>query len=130
MASWQNDRWSFAAGWRLHSGRRHTAPEEVELRRGQTVPRLRPGPTNGAALPVFHRLDASAFYRWTPQKDTNWRGDIGLSLLNIYGRENYLDRRYLVRDTGQMPPDRFELTAFDKIALGFTPNLTVRLGFR
>jgi hypothetical protein len=130
MGSWQNERWSFTAGWRVHSGQRYTAPEEVELRRGQTIARLRPGPTNGAALPVFHRLDASAFYTWTPPRATNWRGNIGLSLLNIYGRENYLARQYLLRDTEQSSLNRFQSTAFDKIALGFTPNLTVRVGFR
>jgi len=128
MGSWRHKRWSFTTGWRLHSGQRNTAPEKIVNQRGQT--RLKRGSTNGAVLPTFHRLDASVFYSWALPEESNWRGEIGLSLLNIYGQENLLDRTYLVQDTGQPFPDRYEVTAFDKVALGFTPNLTVRVGFR
>lgn len=129
MGSWQHERWSFTAGWRLHSGQRYTDVEDVALR-GLSVARLLNGPANEAVLPVYHRLDASAFYVWTPKSNRSWRGELGVSLLNIYGRENYLERRFLVQDTGQSFPNRFVPTAFDKVALGFTPNFTIRLAFR
>ena len=128
MGSWRYKQWSLTAGWRLYSGQRYTAVGEI-IQRGPDFARLAPGPVNGATLPVFHQLDASAFYRFSP-KQGNWHGELGISLLNVYGRENYLDRQYLLQDTGLPPPNRFLPSVIDQIALGLTPNFTVKLGFR
>ncbi len=131
--TYSNKGWSAAVGWRLHSGPRYTAPEEVEtrLRPGgtRTVTRLETGPTNAARLPAFHRLDVSIFRDFSP-KGKRWFGRVGLSVLNLYGRENILERRYLVRDSEVQGVGRFRLEELDRYGLGFTPDLSLRIGFR
>jgi hypothetical protein len=50
------------------------------------------GDKNGARLPAYHRLDASASYRFTIQPFT---GSAGVSIINVYNHKNifYFDRK-------------------------------------
>jgi hypothetical protein len=131
--TYANKGWSASIGWRIHSGVRYTASKEVltQARPGsdRLVTRLETGPVNGARLPAFHRLDVSIFRDFAPP-GKRWNGRIGLSILNLYGRENILERRYLVNVTGLPAPDRYELEELNRFGLGFTPDLSLRIGFR
>ncbi|HCA79291.1 MAG TPA: hypothetical protein DEP53_06105 [Bacteroidetes bacterium] len=53
------------------------------------------GNKNSARLPVYHRLDASAAYRFTIHPIT---GNVGVHIVNVYDRKNLF---YFDRKTGQ-----------------------------
>jgi len=53
------------------------------------------GPKNDARLPTYHRLDASASYRFTLRPIT---GTLGLQIVNVYNHKNVF---YFDRKTGQ-----------------------------
>lgn len=131
--TYANKGWSASVGWRIHSGVRYTESRAVQtrLRPGsdRQVTRLETGPVNGARLPAFHRLDVSVFRDFTPA-GKRWYGRVGLSILNLYGRENILERRYLVTETGLAAPNRFAREELDRLGLGFTPNLSLRVGWK
>ncbi|MFT5989789.1 MAG: hypothetical protein ACJATN_001983 [Neolewinella sp.] len=130
--TYSNKGWSASVGWRVHSGARYTESREVQtqVRPGsdRLVTRLEAGPVNEARLPAFHRLDVSVFRDFTPE-GKGWYGRVGLSILNLYGRENILERRYLVRGTGLPEPGRFALEELNRLGLGLTPNVSLRVGW-
>jgi hypothetical protein len=53
------------------------------------------GPKDDARLPTYHRLDASATYRFTLKPIT---GTIGVHVVNVYNHKNVF---YFDRKTGQ-----------------------------
>jgi outer membrane cobalamin receptor len=130
--TYHHKNWSFSLGWRIHTGSRYTLPGQIRIRtrNGDAVPiiNVRPGPLNTEKLPPFHRLDLSAFYDFTSPNDRGLIGKVGFSLLNLYGRNNSLGRQFLVQyDNENDPPIYIEQV--DKLGLGFTPNLVVKVGF-
>ena len=84
------------------------------------------GPINGARLPLYHRLDLSAWYKFEKRLG-GFSGQIGFSLQNVYNRENVWQRFYFLDDVDddQLP----EIIEEERNFLGFTPNLSVRLNF-
>ncbi len=130
--TYANKGWSASVGWRLHSGARYTESEAVVTRvwpgSNRMVAELVTGPTNGARLPAFHRLDVSVFRDFAP-KSKRWHARVDLSVLNLYGRENVLERRYLISETELLGPNRFVLEELDRFGLGLTPNLSLRVGW-
>jgi hypothetical protein len=83
--------------------------------------------TNGDRLSNYHRLDISATYKFNISNNKKWNGKLGFSLLNIYNQKNVLSRTYEKRqsntDTGEV------LREINKISLGITPNLVLRIDF-
>ena len=70
----------------------------------------------GLRLPDYHRLDLAANYNF------EWgasRGTIGLSLFNLYGRNNVWYREFDLTEG--------DLLVTDINYLGFTPNLRFRI---
>ncbi|WP_020567112.1 TonB-dependent receptor [Neolewinella persica] len=130
--TYQHNNWSFSLGWRIHSGNRYTVPGQIRIsfRGDERIPRIQeePGPLNDAKLPAFHRLDFSAFYDFTSSKDRGLTGKIGISLLNLYNRNNSLGRQFLIQYNRDKDPP-VDIQQVDKLGLGFTPNLMVKVGF-
>jgi hypothetical protein len=92
---------------------------------------------NAGALPTFHRLDLSAFYQWGVKPSTKGlHGKIGLSLLNLYNHENARSRVFRYQEAEfQQPPfgndhRRFFVDSIEKFGFGFTPNLSVFVGWK
>ena len=83
--------------------------------------------TNGGRLPDYHRLDISTAYKFNLSKNSEWKGKIGFSLLNIYNRENILSRTYEIRQGAASDAER--LREINKSSLGITPNLVFRAEF-
>lgn len=119
-------------GWRLASGRTYSLKENFELRpppNGQMgsfnifpiIPEL-----NSGRLPNEHRLDATVSYSILPKNGANWRGNIGLSLFNIYNQDNVYNRSFFIENKFSAPP---VLTYTNKADMGFTPNFVVRFEF-
>lgn len=79
---------------------------------------------NTEQLPSYHRLDFSSTYDFVFSKNDNIRGKIGLSIRNIYNRENQLSREYTGNNSLDDP-----IEVIDKFSLGITPNLLFRVSF-
>ena len=69
-------------------------------------------------FPAQHQLDVSATYPFSNRRES-WRGTIGLSLINVYDRENVIN---IFQNNATT--DRLFRTA-----VGFTPDIQVSLRF-
>jgi len=92
---------------------------------------------NAGTLSAFHRLDFSAFYQWgVGPKARGLQGKIGLSLLNIYNRRNTIGRVYRYEDVDPDQPIFGEdhnasvVNSIERFGLGFTPNLSLFIGWK
>ena len=84
------------------------------------------GPINGQRLPLYHRLDLSVWYKFGQRKGPV-NGQIGLSIQNLYNRENVWQRFFFLEDIDEdVAP---EIVEEERFFLGFTPNLSVQLSF-
>lgn len=117
-------RYRFSAVFVYASGLPFTSANgvaDVELPTGETRPIVAFSGLNGARLPDYHRLDLSANYVF------NWfsgKAMAGLSLYNIYGRNNVRNRYFF--SVGSQA-DALLVDFNDLIFLGFVPS--VQLSF-
>lgn len=123
-------RWELSGGWQYHTGARYTFIPSLGARPPVRRPTVED--VNRNKLPAYHRLDFTVNYSLAGSDREGWMAEIGLSLLNLYHRENLLDRGYLLRDAEDRPVggDRRFLEEVDRVGLGFTPNVSVRVGWR
>lgn len=138
--SYETDHWLFSLGWQYRTGNRFSPALDTDIivTVGETDPtEIQREGLNAGALSSFHRLDLSAFYQWGSKRGARGlHGKVGLSLLNIYNRENARSRIYRYQETSfQEPPfggdhRMFFVESIEKFGLGFTPNLSVFFGWR
>ena len=85
---------------------------------------------NRYRLPDYHRLDLSAKYKTNIGK---LQVESGITLFNLYGRENVRSRRFALRYVIDPESDNQvnQVTAFpaEVRSLGFTPNFFMNLSF-
>ncbi|MBW1294534.1 TonB-dependent receptor domain-containing protein [Aquimarina litoralis] len=110
----------FSLGWLWHTGKAFTNVDGVDESGDLVI--LDFGEINGNNLPIYHRLDFSAIYDFKLKSSSNINYRLGLSVLNIYDRENLLNREF--RTTNSLD-NRF-INA-DITSLGITPNLSFRV---
>jgi hypothetical protein len=83
---------------------------------------------NYERLPAYHRLDVSASYNFLMGKAF---GQIGLSVFNVYDRENVKTRKLSITSlertlqTTDQPAPEYR----DVLLLGFTPTIFMNVGF-
>jgi hypothetical protein len=115
-------RWEFGATWVFGTGKPYTAPYgEYELTTldGATYNYISVGAKNSFRLPDYHRMDLSANYKFKMGEAGS--GQIGLSLFNLYNRDNTWYKEF------QTEEDEFVET--DVKLIGFTPNLNISFKF-
>ena len=114
--SYKVSNFQVALGWRWQTGKPFTASalgaNGLEFNEG----------INTRRLPNYHRLDFSSTYEFNFSEDRNLKGKVGLSIRNVYNRNNLLSREYLGNNDFNN-----EIEVIDKFSLGFTPNLMFRL---
>jgi hypothetical protein len=103
-------------GWRWQTGKPFTVAEE-----GGNGLAFNDG-INTGELPVYHRLDFSSTYDFKFNSTSNLRGKVGLSIRNIYNRENLISREYRGNNSLNDPIELIE-----KYSIGITPNILFRL---
>ena len=113
--------WDFAATWIYASGKPYTAPGgtySVTLLDGTTENYFTTTSKNTLRLPDYHRMDVSVNYHFynEAKKDV---GYIGLSLFNVYNRQNVWYKQFTVVDNS--------VVETNVNYLSFTPNLTLSL---
>lgn len=81
-----NPRWDFGATFVFQSGMPVTYPNARYDYQGLLVPDF--GLRNANYLPAYHRLDVSATYTPTKNKDRKWKNEWGFGVYNLYNRMN------------------------------------------
>ncbi len=119
--SWRLGDWSLSATWVFATGKPYTAPlggYELTYIDGNTQSYVSVGEKNSFRLPDYHRMDVS----FTRTMDLgNGKGDVGLSIFNLYGRSNVWYRTFdIIED---------EVVSTDVQTIGFTPNLFFNFKF-
>ncbi len=79
---------------------------------------------NTKNLPDFHRLDISSTYKFFFSKKKKTKGQVGVSVRNLYNNKNIIARVYSGNNSINEP-----VVYRDFKALGITPNFTFRVFF-
>jgi ferric enterobactin receptor len=119
--TYQRGNWVIGAAFVYNTGRTYTAPVgtyTLTMLDGSELQYIHVGEKNGYRLPAYHRLDLSVTYRFSIGRTLS---SLGVSLFNIYGRENVWYREFEVEDN--------EIIIMDVNTLGFTPNLFFSIKF-
>ncbi|MGH1384853.1 TonB-dependent receptor plug domain-containing protein [Kordia sp.] len=126
--SYTLNNFKFSLGWNYRTGTPYTPVTSQTQDNGDLFVFI--GDTNSTRIPDYHRLDFSGTYTFDFDKKNKWKGKIGFSLLNIYNRQNLLERYYEIRPfLNQENNVQFRLETVDKFSLGMTPNLVFRVDF-
>ncbi|MEM7552231.1 MAG: TonB-dependent receptor [Bacteroidota bacterium] len=119
--SYEVGQWVLSSTFIYGSGRPFSEPEgqyNVELLDSNEFNFVGIGDRNGSRLPAYHKLDVSAHYKFNIGKA---KADLGLSIFNLYGRENISFVEY---DFTQQP-----VLITDVTFLGTTPNISFGIDF-
>ncbi|WP_299365752.1 TonB-dependent receptor [Winogradskyella sp.] len=105
-----------ALGWKWQTGRPYTVADEgadgLEFNNG----------VNTGQLPVYHRLDLSSTYTFKLSQHNKLRGKVGVSIRNLYNRNNLISREYRGNNSLNDPVELIE-----RFSIGITPNFMFRL---
>lgn len=107
-------------GWLWHTGKAFTNVSGVNEIGNLVL--LNFGELNANNLPVYHKLDFSAIYDFKIKDSSSLKYRAGLSVLNIYNRNNILNREF--RTTNSL---NNKFINSDISGLGITPNLSFRV---
>lgn len=108
-------------GINYRTGKPYTEPEEQNPLNTLLFPnQINYESPNSSRLPEYFRADASATYGFNISRRI--KANVGVSLLNLTGRKNILNRYYRLSDTN-------EIEQVDNFSLGLTPNLSFRMSF-
>jgi ferric enterobactin receptor len=116
-------KWDFSATWIFATGRPYTSPSgaySVTLLDGTTQDFFTASTKNSLRLPNYHRLDLACNYKFRNSEGVE-RGYIGLSIFNLYNRENVWYKEFSIIDQ--------TVVETDVKYLGVTPNITFSLKF-
>ncbi len=75
---------------------------------------------NSGRLPQYLRADASAIYNF--EISERIKASLGISVLNVFGRENILNKYYQLNEAN-------EIKIVENVSLGLTPNASFRVSF-
>lgn len=147
-ATYSLPKWEFSIGYSFKTGLPFTDVNDIVIRDQDDRRRRRDDPPppppppgddpdgeefffldfdspNSSRLPNYHRFDVSVWHKWNT-KSKKVRGEIGLSLMNIFNRRNVFDVNYFIDFDENDEVNVFKQT---KYFLRFTPNFTFRLIF-
>ena len=114
--SYKLDGFQFALGLKWQTGKPYTIAKErsdgLEFNDG----------INTVELPIYHRLDLSSTYDFKLSKYNKLRGEIGLSIRNIYNRKSLISKEYRGNNSIGDP-----IEIIEKLSIGITPNLMFRI---
>jgi hypothetical protein len=111
--------WDFAATWVYASGKSYTAPESqyyLQLTDGSSQGYIHVSGKNAHRLPEYHRLDLSVSRNF---RTTAFDYTIGLSVFNVYDRDNFWFRQFNL--------DTVPVSISDVSMLSLTPTVYVKI---
>ncbi|MEL6132662.1 MAG: hypothetical protein AAFR59_04775, partial [Bacteroidota bacterium] len=123
-------RWHLSTSFQLATGRPFTPPVLRTRADGSFFASFR-GQLNSERLPLFHQANVSATYDWHIRSEAhNWLGNVGISIFNLYGRQNVVGKSYafveVFDDNEQLVQD---IETLNRVSLGFTPTLFISLNW-
>ena len=121
-------RFEFSAQWTLASGKPYSQYSRLNtiVADQDTIFELEFDRLNNLRLPAYHRLDVNASYQFKTRK---WgTAKIGISVFNLYNRENIRDRNFAIEYTDD-EDEPIEVNTVDRTLLGLSPNLFLRISF-
>jgi outer membrane cobalamin receptor len=118
--SYKYKQFQFSLGWQFTTGRPYT--EATGSANGDLVF----GRQNATRLANYHKLDLSGFYDFYLDPNNQVKARLGLSVINLYNRDNVIDRNFFI-DEGD--DDNNSLIERSNVGLGITPNLVFRVYF-
>lgn len=122
-ASWDiGSHWTLSAAFSLASGRPYTPVTAIYFIGEQLM--MEYGPRNSARLPAYHRLDLGASYRFRGGGRIPLRHEVGLSVINAYGRTN-VEMSSFALDTGEGTFYRRDVSSLYR----FLPSLNYTVSF-
>ena len=114
-------KWKLSAGWHFSSGVPNFSqatffpspgPPQEPPAPGEPIP----SETNDGRFSSQHQLDMAVVYDFSPPQK-GWKGSFGLSLLNIYDRDNLVEEGEVTFGPNTSVEARY--------AIGFAPNLMI-----
>jgi outer membrane cobalamin receptor len=125
------EKFQFSLGWKLRSGTPYTKGIGLEPARNDLVIKnVVFGEINEERLPNTQKVDFSATYKFKFSKNGKSEGKLGISLLNLLNAKNILDRSYETKIIRRQGGGEEEiLVETDKVSIGFTPNVVLRVTF-
>ena len=113
--------WTLSVTGLISSGRVYTSNDNLMIRENENANytlQAEPGTRNSKRLPAIQRIDLSLN---RSMKFIEKKLDVGISIFNVFDRRNISHRSY------NLSVDPFIAT--DVVMLGFTPTISIQLGF-
>ncbi|MFY0631638.1 MAG: TonB-dependent receptor plug domain-containing protein [Flavobacteriaceae bacterium] len=124
VISWANTykykKFQFSLGWQFATGKPYSVAS------GFQNDEVLYSQQNNARLSNYHKLDASAFHDFYLDTTRKIKARLGVSIINVYGRNNVLDKSFKVEENSSGNDVLVEQT---NIGLGITPNFVFRVYF-
>lgn len=114
--AYKTKKMQFAFGWKWHSGKPYT------LSKTSTTGTIFNQGINTGRLPNYNRFDFSTIYHFSFSKNEKLKGKIGLSIRNIFNKNNLISREYIGNN---IPND--DVILLDKYSLNRTANFVLRV---
>lgn len=122
--SYDYKNFSFSLGNTFKTGLPYTAPVAGNpISTVDGVSRINYNTPNNETLPSYFRSDFSASY--AVKLDETFSGKVNIAVLNIFNRNNSLNRYHLLENVEGVPTIR----RVDEFSLGLTPNISLQLFF-
>lgn len=115
--------------WIYATGRPYTPATGIDTLvdlDGEEYTELRFLANNSRRLPAYHRMDFSFLYNFKIGK--KGRASTGLTVFNVYNRENIRDRTYSIQLAGE-DEDEMEILTIDRELLLISPNVFFTIEF-
>lgn len=120
------NQFEISLGWTYKSGAPYTQGEGLIYDAEEDEYAIVYEEINSNRLPIYHRLDFSFWYRF-PNEKSKVNGVVGISLMNVYNRENVWKRFYRLEDVDD--DDVPDIEEEERFFLGLTPNISLKLSF-
>jgi len=117
----------FSLGWNIATGK----PQTKAIAVNNEFSEITYEDINASRLNTYHKLDASVVYDFYLNNKKSVKARVGASVINIYNRENELEKTYRLDSQYNSNTDTITNKIIEQTnyGLGFTPNFVFRLNF-
>lgn len=120
-------KFQLSLGWNVATGKPYTNALSIDSDTGDITYET----LNSSRLNTYHKLDASIVYDFYLSNKKSVKARIGASVINIYDRENELEKTFRADDIEPLTSSFYDYRIVEQTnyGLGFTPNFVFRLIF-
>ena len=118
-----NEKWRFNSNLIFQTGQPTNYPIGQYEVQGLNVPLYDDNRRNADRLPAYHRLDVSATFTPSRNKNRKWQGEWVFGIYNLYGRDNAASLSF------SQNQDTFKNEAVQTSIFGIVPSVTYNFKF-